>query len=226
LITKRTGRRLDPDALTIGFARRFAPYKRGDLLFSDPHRALDLLEQGFQVVYSGKAHPQDQLGREIVQRVLSLASDRRFRDRVVFLEDYDMVLGRALTAGCDLWLNNPRRPREASGTSGQKACLNGGINLSILDGWWPEAYDGTNGFAIGGGHEWPEGDEHAQDAADAEDLYQVLQSSVLPEWSDRTQGTPRRWVQRVRRSIQVGAPLFNSHRMVLDYWHQVYQPLL
>ena len=224
LVAERTGKQLDPNALTIGFARRFAPYKRGDLIFTEPERLHALLERGVQIIYSGKAHPRDTNGQAIVKRVLEWAYKRGYRDRIVFLEDYDMVVGRALTSGSDVWLNNPRRPKEASGTSGQKVPLNGGINLSCRDGWWPEAYDGTNGWAIG------TSDEHASieahDAFDTESLYSLLEQSVLPEWESRSEGLPKAWIARAKRSIITCAPAFTSHRMVRDYVADVYAPLV
>lgn len=224
-IKRRTGQRLDPDGLTIGFARRFAPYKRGDLIFSEPERLLELFERGVpgQIVYAGKAHPRDEQGQEILASVVKWSRHRDFRDRVVFLEDYDITLGRLLTSGTDVWLNNPRRPKEASGTSGQKVVLNGGLNLSVLDGWWPEGFDGTNGFGIGEGREWE--NELEQDTFDAASLYAVLEQEVFPSWRDRdASGLPRHWIQRIRRSIATCAPLFSSHRMVRDYTLDLYAP--
>lgn len=222
-VRARTGHAFDPDALTLGFARRFAPYKRGALLFSDPDRLRALLEDHpVQIVYAGKAHPRDLGGQEILATVLRWSQDRAFRGRIVVLEDYDMAIGRLLTSGADVWLNNPRRPHEASGTSGQKVVLNGGLNLSVLDGWWPEGYDGTNGWAIGNGEELP--DETEQDALDARSLYDVLERSVVPEWSARTGGVPRAWTRRVARSIATCAPKFTSHRMVRDYVLGTYLP--
>jgi len=223
-VSEREGTELDPSLLTIGFARRFAPYKRGDLLFTQPERLLAVLDRGVQLVFSGKAHPQDVAGKAIVEQVLRWSHDSRFRNSIAFIEDYDITVGRMLTSGTDVWLNNPRRPKEASGTSGQKVPLNGGINLSVLDGWWPEAYDGTNGWAIGraGEHESVE----AHDAFDAESLYSLLENDVVPEWHKRAKGgLPTEWIQRVRRSILTCAPVFNSHRMVRDYVKGMYIPL-
>lgn len=220
-IAARSGVKFDPDALTIGFARRFAPYKRGDLLFRDPARLKALLDRtGVQIVYAGKAHPRDTAGQAIIAEVIRRSEQFDFRDRVILLQDYDMTLGRLITAGADVWLNNPRRPHEASGTSGQKVVLNGGLNLSVLDGWWPEGFDGTNGWAIGAGEEWT--DEAAQDAHDAEALYRILEDQVLPEWMDRPNGVPSRWIQRIRRSVRTGVPKFTSHRMVRDYATRFY----
>ena len=219
-----TDRQFDPHALTIGFARRFASYKRGNLLFDDLDRLSELLERGnVQVVFAGKAHPRDTHGQEILSEVVRHPESRRFRDRIVLLPDYDIALGALLTSGCDVWLNNPRRPHEASGTSGQKVCLNGGLNLSVLDGWWPEGFDGTNGFAIGDGSQLP--DEAAQDRVDAESLYTVLEQQVLADWLDRDPaGIPRAWIQRIRRSVATCLPLFSSHRMVRDYTLEMYAP--
>jgi alpha-glucan phosphorylase-like protein len=215
-IRRRLGREvLDPSLLTIGFARRFAPYKRGDLIFSDPDRLAALLARGAQLVFAGKAHPADVHGQAIVARVLEFARDPRFRDRVVFVPDYDMATGRLLTNCCDVWLNNPRRPREASGTSGQKAAMNGNLNLSVLDGWWPEGFDGTNGWSIGEEKEYDSLDE--QDAADAEDLYSTLETEVLPAFADDAT-----WARMSARAMATCAGVFNTHRMVADYIELMY----
>ncbi len=217
-IRRRTGREvLDPGLLTIGFARRFAPYKRGDLIFTDPDRLAALLARGAQLVFAGKAHPADTLGQEIVARVLAFSRDPRFRDRVVFVPDYDMATGRLLTNCCDVWLNNPRRPREASGTSGQKAAMNGNLNLSVLDGWWPEGFDGTNGWSIGEEKDYASLDE--QDAADAEDLYTTLETEVLPAFEDDAT-----WARMSARAMATCACAFNTHRMVADYISLMYAP--
>jgi len=213
-IALRTGIELDPDRLTVGFARRFAPYKRGDLLFSDPKRLQAILE-GSQFVFAGKAHPRDTRGKEILERIVSLSHHRDYRGRIVFIEDYDICLGRLLTAGSDVWLNNPRRPREASGTSGQKVILNGGLNLSILDGWWPEGFDGTNGWAIDDGRDWA--DTEAQDAFDASRLHALLEDEIVPTFGSEA------WLARIRRSVMTCAPLFTSHRMVRDYALELYR---
>lgn len=211
--------RLDPSALTLGFARRFAPYKRANLLFTDPDR-LERLMTGhhpLQLVIAGKAHPQDLHGQALLAEVLRWGRDPRFRHRVIFLQDYDMVLGRALTQGSDVWVNTPRRPREASGTSGQKAAINGVLNASVLDGWWPEGWDGQNGWAIGEVRDYHDHTED-QDAADARSLYEVLEREILPAWYDRSAtGLPEAWVARMKRSIATCMPLFNTHRMVRDY---------
>jgi len=211
-VARRAGVWIDEDQLICGFARRFAPYKRADLLLSDEERLRSLLERGLRIVYAGKAHPRDTEGRRLVARVLRASRD--FKGQIVFLEGYDIALGRLLTQGADLWLNTPRRPREASGTSGQKVVLNGGLNASVLDGWWPEGFDGTNGWAIGAERAYADVD--AQDAADAESLYQVF-DRVLETWSDRAA-----WLSMVRSSMSTGIPRFNTHRMVADYAQRVY----
>ena len=207
---------LDRNCLTIGFARRFAPYKRGALLFNDPDRLAAILDQGVQVVFAGKAHPADMYGQALVAEVIKWSQKRAFRGRVVFVPDYDMGLGRMLTQGADVWLNNPRRPREASGTSGQKAALNGGLNLSVLDGWWPEAFDGDNGWAIGTAHTGT--DTEAQDEADALDLYRALEEEVVPAFAD-----PEGWYRRVAHAVATCMPVFNTNRMVRDYLELMYR---
>ncbi len=225
-LARRTGRELDPDAVTFGFARRFAPYKRGDLLFAHPERLHAALSgpRGGQIIYAGKAHPKDQAGKEVLARVVRWAGSRDFRDKLVFVEDYDLDVGRMLTSGCDVWINTPRRPLEASGTSGQKVVLNGGLNLSILDGWWPEGYDETNGWAIGTGAGEPT--EQAQDTRDALALIDLLEQAVLPEWRALdADELPAAWLRRIKRSIATCAPKFTSHRMVRDYALQLYAPL-
>jgi starch phosphorylase len=215
---------LSPDALTIGFARRFAPYKRGNLIFSDPDRLRAILESAdrpVQVLFAGKAHPRDAAGQGIIRDVIRWTRDERFRGKVVFLADYDMGLARRLVQGVDVWLNNPRRPREASGTSGMKVPLNFGVNLSVLDGWWPEAYDGTNGWAIGEEREYATAEE--QDAADAESLYALLEDSVAPAFYDRDiAGVPRAWVRRMRRSLETCLHPFHTDRMVGEYARRYY----
>lgn len=213
---------LDPEALTFGFARRFAPYKRGNLIFSDPDRLSRILSRHpVQILFAGKAHPRDAAGQGILRDVLEWTRDERFRGRVVFLPDYDMALGRRLTQGVDVWLNTPRRPREASGTSGMKVPLNLGINCSILDGWWPEAYDGTNGWAIGDTDERATTEE--QDAADAESLYQLLEQQIVPEFYARDEaGRPEAWIQRMRRSLETCANTFHTSRMVAEYARKYY----
>ncbi len=220
---RRTGHKtLISQALCIGFARRFAPYKRGNLLFSDPDRLARLLfRHPIQLFFAGKAHPRDHAGQDIIREVLKWTRDERFRGRVVFLPDYDMELGRRLTQGVDLWLNLPRRPREASGTSGMKVPLNLGVNASVLDGWWPEVYDGTNGFAVGEARDYATTAE--QDADDAESLFRILEDQVVPEYFDRdAHGIPRAWVQRMRRSLETCLQQFHTDRMVAEYASRFY----
>ncbi|HEV8580183.1 MAG TPA: alpha-glucan family phosphorylase [Thermoanaerobaculia bacterium] len=217
---------LDPDTLTLGFARRFATYKRADLLFQDLDRFAELIgraKRPLQIVYAGKAHPRDTGGKALAQRVANLEKDPRFAGRVVFIEDYSMHVGRQLVQGVDVWLNTPRRPLEACGTSGQKGILNGTLNCSILDGWWAEAYDGGNGFAIGGGeiHANPE----VQDERDAESLFETLEREVIPLYYERdAQGIPTGWIRRVKRAIRTLAWRYNADRMVMDYVKECYLP--
>ncbi len=217
-------RALSLDTLTIGFARRFATYKRAPLIFSDIDRIAALVndpQRPVQLVFAGKAHPQDQPGKQILQQIARLSRDKRFIGKLVFVEDYDINTCRHLVQGVDVWLNTPRRPLEASGTSGQKIVLNGGLNLSILDGWWAEAFDGANGFAIGTGetHKSPE----IQDARDAEALYQILEGEVIPLYYDRgAEGLPRRWIARMKRSICSLGWRFSADRMVMDYVRECY----
>jgi len=222
-LLQRANVRLDPDALTLGFARRFATYKRGDLLFADPDRLHALFERlgPVQLVYAGKAHPKDHAGQAVLARILQWANDPRFRGKVHFIEDYDIAVGAALTSGVDLWVNNPRRPLEASGTSGQKVTLNLGLNLSVLDGWWMEAADGHNGFSIG---DTQIADDAKMDVEDGAALYEVLEREVMPAWTTRgVDGLPTGWLAHVRHSTVTCASLFNSHRMVRDYVNALYK---
>ena len=215
-----------PDRLTLGFARRFATYKRADLLFRDLHRLRTLLgdrDRPVQVVIAGKAHPADHPGQELIQHLYQLSQSGALRGRIFLLEDYDMRVGRVLVQGVDVWLNTPRRPMEASGTSGQKAAANGSLNLSILDGWWPEAYNGDNGFSIGEEREYDDADAH--DRFDANSLYETLEQEVVPIYYDRDeQGIPREWVRRMKSSIANILPRFSTARMVRDYAEQCYEP--
>jgi glycogen phosphorylase len=203
-LVERAG--LDPELLTIGFARRFATYKRAGLVFGDLERLLAL---PLQIVVAGKAHPQDGPGKDVMQRIVELSRDARGRRRIVFLENYDMSLARLIIPGCDVWLNTPRRPYEASGTSGMKAAVNGVLNLSVLDGWWAEAYDPALGWAIDG----------ASDEADAQQLYGLLESEVVPAFADRA-----RWVEMTRASIARLAPRFSMHRVLIEYVERYYLP--
>jgi starch phosphorylase len=217
---------LDPNVLTIGFGRRFATYKRATLLMRDLDRILALVndkERPVQFVFAGKAHPKDEPGKRFIQQVANLRHDPRFANRIVFIEDYDMNVTRHMIQGVDVWLNNPRRPLEASGTSGQKVVLNGGLNLSILDGWWAEAYDGTNGFAIGDGHSHV--NDEITDRRDAESLMSVIEDQVIPMYYDRdVDGLPRQWIKRMMFSISTLAWRFSAHRMVMDYTRLCYVP--
>jgi starch phosphorylase len=222
----RIERLLDPGALTIGFARRFATYKRGSLLLRDPGRLQRILSQAnkpVQLVFSGKAHPQDWGGKELIREIVRASTNDAFRGRILFVEDYDMGVARALVAGVDVWLNTPRRPLEASGTSGMKAGLNGALNASILDGWWVEGYAGDNGFAIGRGEEYA--DAGQGDNVEAQALYRLLEDDIVPLYYERdAQGLPRAWIARMKRSIASIAPAFNTTRMVREYVETYYAP--
>jgi glycogen phosphorylase len=220
------GRVLSPDALTIGFARRFATYKRANLILGDLEMLASMVndpKRPVQFVFAGKAHPHDTPGKQVLQQVAELMRNKRFANKFVFIEDYDINVGRFLVQGVDVWLNNPRRPLEASGTSGQKVVLNGGLNLSILDGWWAEAYDGLNGFAIGTGRTHTSMDVH--DRRDGEDLYRVLREEVIPLFYQRDRdGLPRGWIKRMKRTIRTLGWRFNANRMVMDYTLKCYIP--
>jgi starch phosphorylase len=217
---------LDPDVLTIGFARRFATYKRGDLIFRDLERLKRILldpQRPVQLVFSGKAHPADRPGQDVLRRVYQTSLSPELRHRVIFLEDYDINVGRHLVQGVDVWMNNPRRPHEASGTSGQKVIFNGGLNLSVLDGWWAEAYDGANGFAIGDGTSHVSTEE--QDRRDGESLYRVIEDEVVPLYYDRDEyGVPRGWIARIKNAMKTLGWRFNTDRMVQDYARECYLP--
>jgi starch phosphorylase len=218
---------LDPDALTIGFARRFVPYKRPDLLFRNMDRLAALIndpKRPVNLVFAGRAHPADGPGKALIQRVGQLSEDPRFRHRIVFVENYNAHVGRNLYQGVDAWLNNPRRPLEACGTSGMKVVMNGGLHISILDGWWAEAYDGENGFAIGNGE--IHANQDIQDQRDSEELFRVLEEEVIPMYYDHRDvtGVPMRWVSHMKRSIRTLAWRFNADRMVMDYVRQCYLP--
>jgi starch phosphorylase len=215
---------LDPYALTIGFARRFATYKRANLLLRDPERLMALItraDRPVQVIFAGKAHPADEPGKKMIQEVYRTVKRAEFGGRLVFLEDYDINLARYLIQGVDVWLNTPRRPKEASGTSGQKAALNGVLNCSVLDGWWREGYNGNNGWAIGEDREWD--DEEAQDKSDAESLYTILEEQIIPLYYERSADElPYEWLGWVKNSIATLAPRFSMRRMVKDYAEEIY----
>jgi len=219
---------LDPQALTIGFARRFSTYKRGYLLFSDPARLEKILSNEkfpVQVILAGKAHPLDAPGKEIIKKIVTLAAEPRFRQRVIFVEDYDINVARYLVQGVDVWLNTPRRPEEASGTSGMKAALNGAINLSILDGWWDEAFTDDVGFRIGSRDDLPNAE--LQDKLEAEALYNTLERQVVPLYYKRNgRDYPEDWVMMMKASITMAGKKFSAQRMVMDYTDVFYVPAL
>jgi starch phosphorylase len=221
-----SGTLLDPEALTIGFARRFATYKRATLIFSTLGRLQQMLQDRWrpvQIVFAGKAHPADEPGRQFIQQVYAYCKDHDIGGHVAFVEDYDMHMAKYLVWGVDVWLNTPRPPMEASGTSGQKATLNGVPNLSVLDGWWQEGYDGANGWAIpASGHL---GDSHSQDMHDAEHLYRLLEQDIVPLYYDRDRdGIPRGWLQIVKDAVRTIAPRFCTRRMVKEYMDLLYAP--
>ena len=222
----KLGRVLSPDALTIGFARRFATYKRANLILADIEKLASMVndpKRPVQFVFAGKSHPLDEPGKRVLQQIAQLMRDPQFADKFVFVEDYDINVGRHFVQGVDVWLNNPRRPLEASGTSGQKVVLNGGLNLSVLDGWWAEAYDGLNGFAIGTGRTHSNMNVH--DTRDGEDLYRVLREEVIPLYYQRDRdGLPRGWIKRMKRTIRTLGWRFNADRMVMDYTLKCYVP--
>lgn len=238
---------LDPEALTIGFARRFAVYKRAPLFFHNPEKAAAILgnpDRPVQIIYAGKAHPADKPGQAFIRKILEFSRQTPFRGKVIFLEDYDMEIGRMLISGCDLWLNNPRRPKEACGTSGQKITIHGGLNLSILDGWWAEGYNGENGWAIDETDRRGQGpavdsavgpevnpvmdpvmdSEAQQDSKDAAALYERLENEVIPLFYDArdANGIPAEWVDRMRNAMSTLAYPFSAARMIQDYVYQLY----
>jgi starch phosphorylase len=210
---------LDPEALTIGFARRFATYKRGTLLFSDIERLKKIvndINRPVQFIFAGKAHPKDNGGKSLIKDIVHIVRDQDLSKKIVFLENYDINVARYLVAGVDIWLNNPRRPLEASGTSGMKVPVNGGINLSVLDGWWCESYNGENGWPIGNGEEYEDHEYH--DEVESKALYDVLERDIIPTFYDRyNTRVPRRWVEIMKNSMMTVCPAFNTNRMVSDY---------
>jgi starch phosphorylase len=217
---------LDPDILTVGFARRFATYKRAGLIFHEIDRLAKLLwdeKRPIQVVFAGKAHPADRPGQRVIQEIFQRSRSPQLRGRVFILEDYDMRIARFLVQGVDVWLNNPRRPLEASGTSGMKAAMNAVVNVSVLDGWWDEGFEGDNGWAIGGREMNP--DEGAQDWADAQDLYRLLEEEIIPAYYDRdANGIPKRWLDVARRSMSSTLWRFSTTRMLHEYTERLYLP--
>lgn len=217
---------LDPDALTIGFARRFATYKRATLIFRDLGRLEKILNNAsrpVQIIIAGKAHPRDHGGKELIAHIIHVCRNEAFRRRVVFIEDYDMNVARYMVQGVDIWLNNPRRPLEASGTSGMKGPPNGVLNMSVLDGWWVEGFANDNGWAIGNGEEYS--DLNYQDEVESRAIYELLEKEVVPLFYERTaDGLPRGWTQRVKRSMMTVCPVFNTNRQVQEYTERFYQP--
>jgi starch phosphorylase len=217
---------LNPDALTIGFARRFATYKRAPLIFQQFENIMKLVndrQQPVQFIFAGKAHPRDDAGKRFIQHIIHLSRYSELKGHLVFIENYDVHVARQMVGGCDIWLNNPRRPLEASGTSGMKAGCHGCLNFSILDGWWREGYDGTNGFAIGDDSH-PESIEE-QDRRDSENLYKALTQEVIPCFFNRdANGIPRQWIQKIRRAMVTLVPQFNTWRMVKEYATKYYLP--
>jgi len=219
---------LDPEALTIGFARRFATYKRSTLIFRDVERLARIVgdpQRPVQIIFAGKAHPHDTAGKELIRHIIHTARREEFRQRIVFLENYDMNLARYLLQGVDVWLNTPRRPREASGTSGMKAAANGAVNLSVLDGWWDEAYTLNVGWAIGRGEAY--NDHNFQDEVESRALYDLLEKEIVPLFYDRRgNGLPRKWIAHMKASMSALCPVYNTNRMVLQYMEEAYAPAI
>ncbi len=217
---------LDPEALTIGFARRFASYKRGHLLLKNPERLTKLLtnsERPVQFIFSGKAHPKDTEGKDIIRQIVHFANQSEIRRRIIFLENYDIDIARFLVRGVDVWLNNPRRPMEASGTSGMKAAVNGVLNMSTSDGWWCEGYTPDGGWIIGSKENYEDLDY--QDVVESQAIYDMLENEVIPLYYTRSaDNLPRAWIRRVKNSIKWIAPRFNTHRMLADYTQKFYNP--
>jgi starch phosphorylase len=216
---------LSPDVLTLCFARRFATYKRAPLIFRDLDRIIELVnhpDQPIQFVFAGKAHPRDQEGKRFMQRIIEISRHPQLAGKVVFIENYDMNVARHLVSGADIWLNTPRRPLEASGTSGQKIVIHGGLNLSIMDGWWREGYNGSNGWSIGGDES--EADLELQDEKDFENLYRTLTERVMPEFYRRDKhGIPTAWLKRIRNAMRFLIPVYNTDRMVAEYMTRYYE---
>jgi starch phosphorylase len=215
---------INPYALTIGFARRFATYKRASLIMTDMDRLLSIINRPnmpVQIIFAGKAHPADEPGKQLIQYVYRQVKRAETGGRLVFLEDYDINLARYLVQGVDVWMNTPRRPLEASGTSGMKAALNGALNFSALDGWWREAYNGQNGWAIGEDKELES--QSVQDAQDAESLYTTLENEIIPMYYDRDQQEiSHEWVTRIKNSLKTNIPQFSTRRMVKEYVKRLY----
>ncbi len=219
---------LDPTALTIGFARRFATYKRATLIFKDIDRLINIInskDRPVQFIIAGKAHPKDEEGKRFIQEIFQIAKEDMFRRKIVFIENYDMNVAHHMVEGCDIWLNNPRRPLEASGTSGMKVIANGGLNFSVLDGWWVEGFDPEVGWKIGNGEEYSDPDY--QDEVESRQLYNTLETQIVPLFYSRGEDhLPRRWIARVKNSMKKLGPFFNTHRMVQEYFEKYYQSAL
>ena len=217
---------LDPEALTIGFARRFATYKRGTLIFRNLDRLAAIVnnkDRPVQIIFAGKAHPRDHGGKELIAEIHHISRRPEFRRRVVFVEDYDVNVARYFVQGVDVWLNNPRRPLEAAGTSGMKVCCNGGLNLSVLDGWWVEGYGQDNGWAIGHGEEYT--DLTYQDDVESRAIYDLLEQEIVPLFYTRSgDGLPRGWLRMMKRCMATICPVFNTNRMVQEYTDKFYGP--
>jgi starch phosphorylase len=220
---------LDPSALTIGFARRFATYKRAALIFNDLERIIKILnnkDRPVQIIFAGKANTKYDAGKELIKEIFRMTRKSELRRHIVFLEDYDITVARYLVQGVDVWMNNPRRPLEASGTSGMKVCFNGGINLSILDGWWDEAYNGENGWAIGAGEEYDEDGKELeiyQNMVESKAIYQILEDTIIPLfYKVGSDGIPKGWVEVMKKSMIFNCPVYNTNRMVQEYTNNFY----
>jgi len=220
-IAMAEGVMLDPDVLTIGFARRMTSYKRPDLILHDLDRLEKIINnfsKPVQIIFAGKAHPADNPGKEIIQKIFKTAQDRRFRGRIAFVEDYGEEIAKYLVRGCDIWLNNPLIPMEACGTSGMKASVNGTLHCSTLDGWWVEGYSSEFGWAIGG--------ESSDDEADANSLYSIIENEIVPlYYTINEDGLPEKWIERMKRSIKAVSPKFGARRMMNDYLNKFYIPI-
>jgi starch phosphorylase len=223
-----SGDTLSPSIFTLSFARRFATYKRGNLLLSDPDRLIRLLsdrDRPMQIIFAGKAHPHDIPGKELIRELVHFSRKEEVLGRLVFVEDYDMNIARYMTSGSDVWLNTPRRPLEASGTSGMKAGMNGVLNCSVLDGWWAEGFRPDIGWAIGLGEEYK--DEELQDKIESEALYDLLEREILPTFYRRGRDSlPREWIAKMRSSIKVVGKEFSTHRMLAEYYGNYYKPAM
>ena len=222
---RETDQMLDPKALTIGFARRFATYKRAALLFRDLDKLAQIVNdpaRPVQFLFAGKSHPADEGGKKLIQQIVQISQLPQFKDRIVFVENYDFNVARHLYHGCDVWLNNPTRPLEASGTSGEKVITSGCLNFSVRDGWWDEAFDGTNGWAIG--DDTFRLEPEVQDEFDSFSIYEILKHEIVPLYYDQDgDGVPKRWIERVRRSLLTIGPVYNTSRMVADYAGEFYR---